>query len=859
MISGLRQFVIQYHLLSGDMNTSGKRLPQNEFHRIVFSNQTGSSFCSSLHLDISMHKILVSVICPLLLCLAAFGSAALGFAAEQNISDPKIEAGKEVSKQAAGNRDISELTPKITALSKKLLDMQAQFAVLKKAKLPEERLITISQLKESIEEQIQELEANSHDNLQQLFDLQTKLLNNERKVAQASYQVTSAIAKIDHWIDFWDREKEEIFLWEKGLGTDGSLSGIQGNLQRLQQINEQALKEIDLCLKPLLELQTMASETEISMHSIALAVEAKLEDESYYSQSAPYLFSFSFIKQFNPGLWQITLDGIRSFGIGDYDFLYENKQKITLAIILFFILSILLVLNRQWQMHLDKLAVFRRRPIAVSLLVSLCFFFLISIDIPQSWLGILRLFIILSALRLSYEFLFKSIIRRIVVAIMLVLLVTNLLVMIALPMALMRLFVFCICVLLMSANLYLSRKLKNMPDEPAWLLWSSHATTMLLGTIIMAELAGQADLSYYIFVASSRSLFAVISVWIIYMLIDSLVTGLLQAFPIRFIKDNANQIRTLFRTVLFSFLILIFAVWLLVAWRVFPNFPDAVTAIGSQGVTLGNTKISIRLLLSAALVLYLSYWISRLLQTIMLYTVMPRQNIEHGIQLSIIRLIHYAIMLIGFLLALGTLGFSLTNLTVIGGALGIGIGFGLQAIVNNFASGLILLFERPIKVGDTIAIGEELGEVKELGLRATVVQTFDDAEIVVPNSDLVTGQVVNWTLKGRRVRLRVTVGVAYGSDVEKVLKILLDCAHDHPQILSTPKPIALFLAFGASSLDFELRAFIPEFSDRFQVLSDINQKINREFALAGIEVPYSQHDLHLKSIDSGIPGLLRAD
>jgi potassium efflux system protein len=179
----------------------------------------------------------------------------------------------------------------------------------------------------------------------------------------------------------------------------------------------------------------------------------------------------------------------------------------------------------------------------------------------------------------------------------------------------------------------------------------------------------------------------------------------------------------------------------------------------------------------------------------------------------------------------------------------VGIGFGLQAIVNNFVSGLILLFERPIKVGDMVDVDNQVGEVKELGLRATVVQTFDNAEIVIPNSQLISGSVTNWTLTEKKIRVKVPVGVAYGSDIEKVLKILLACASDNPTVLSTPKPVALFLAFGASSLDFELRVWIADFNDKLTILSELNQEIESEFESAGIEIPFPQSDLHLRSID----------
>ncbi|PIE60284.1 MAG: mechanosensitive ion channel protein MscS, partial [Desulfobulbus propionicus] len=233
---------------------------------------------------------------------------------------------------------------------------------------------------------------------------------------------------------------------------------------------------------------------------------------------------------------------------------------------------------------------------------------------------------------------------------------------------------------------------------------------------------------------------------------------------------------------------------------------------------------------------------------ILLQEVLPRYYVEKGTRISITRLVHYTVVTVGFLITLKVLGFDLKQITILGGALGIGIGFGLQAIVTNFASGLILLFERPIKVGDTIQVGTDLGEVKNLGLRATIIQTFDNAEIVVPNSDLITGQVTNWTLAERRVRVKVSVGVAYGSDVAKVLEILKSCASEHPLVLSTPAPTAVLLNFGASSLDFQLRCWIPEFLQKIKVLSELNQAIEEEFSANGIEIPFQQTDLHIKSV-----------
>jgi potassium efflux system protein len=178
----------------------------------------------------------------------------------------------------------------------------------------------------------------------------------------------------------------------------------------------------------------------------------------------------------------------------------------------------------------------------------------------------------------------------------------------------------------------------------------------------------------------------------------------------------------------------------------------------------------------------------------------------------------------------------------------VGIGFGLQAIVNNFVCGLILLFERPIKVGDSIQLGEQWGKIKRIGLRATIVQTLDNAEIVVPNNDLVANQVTNWTLSDRQSRIRLSVGVAYGSDVALVIDTLRASAEENPLVLRVPAPQVVFTGFGESSLDFRLQVWIADVDSRFQVQTEILQEIDRRFRQLGIEIPFPQRDLHLRTV-----------
>ena len=220
------------------------------------------------------------------------------------------------------------------------------------------------------------------------------------------------------------------------------------------------------------------------------------------------------------------------------------------------------------------------------------------------------------------------------------------------------------------------------------------------------------------------------------------------------------------------------------------------------------------------------------------------------------RLAHYTILIFGFLFAAAAAGFGLDRIAVLAGAFGLGIGFGLQNIVNNFVSGLILLFERPVRIGDKIQIDSLLGEITRIGIRSSTLRTWEGAEVIVPNGSLVSGKVINWTLSDQRRRAEIRVGVAYGSDPGLVMDLLVRSARGHPDVLNNPAPEALFLGFGDSALNFSLRAWVGSFDRFVRVRSDLYQSVNSALKEAGIEIPFPQRDLHLRSVSPEAGSLL---
>jgi potassium-dependent mechanosensitive channel len=249
--------------------------------------------------------------------------------------------------------------------------------------------------------------------------------------------------------------------------------------------------------------------------------------------------------------------------------------------------------------------------------------------------------------------------------------------------------------------------------------------------------------------------------------------------------------------------------------------------------------------------------LSRLLRTILEDDVLPRLPTARGVPHAVTSTVHYVLLLLGFLLAISAAGVDLNRVSLLAGALGVGIGFGLQNVVNNFVSGLILLYERPVQIGDMVEVGGLTGEVKRIGIRSSTIRTFHGAEVIVPNANLISDQVVNWTFSDRRRRMDVKVGVAYGTDPERVLTLLVGVANAHPDVLEEPRPQALFMGFGDSSLDFELRAWTGRFENWVMTQSQLTVGVNRALAEAGLEIPFPQRDLHLRSADEKAARALR--
>jgi small-conductance mechanosensitive channel len=380
----------------------------------------------------------------------------------------------------------------------------------------------------------------------------------------------------------------------------------------------------------------------------------------------------------------------------------------------------------------------------------------------------------------------------------------------------------------------------------------AQAWVVTLAAAFVANVFGFVDLALLLTSATLTSILGAAALYAVVRLLEVLVRLALRTDTAQSIASVRRYTDMLARRAMGALGFVAAVIWLVWTLRWFDILgwvTGAISAVLQAPLSVGSLSISLWDILAFILAVWLALLASRLTRFVLEQDIYPRLALPRGVPGAISKLSHYTIIGLGIMIAVAAAGIDLSSLALLAGALGVGIGFGLQGIVNNFVSGLILIFERPIQVGDTITLDTLSGTVRNIGIRSSMVRSFEGADVIVPNGDLIASRVVNWTLSDRLRRIEIQVGVAYGSDPHQVKEILLTVAREQPDCIENPKPYVLFETFGDSALEFILRFWTSNYSDWLDIRSDATFAVHDALQAAGIVIPFPQRDVHIRSED----------
>lgn len=799
-------------------------------------------------------KLAVSKISIISLLFFLLLTVSQGLAQEQQSNSDKTTVSEEEIPIVVP--DLAEIIPLATKLTKSSAELEKSLLGLTDFSALQKSYSEIEVHRKGLADQLVELkDPRSHD-YNKLVELREKIKQENALFEKVSTPLSKAIDQLGLWRKEWLTERENWKKWRPFIFEEQGLERLEFAFKKANSTIDQALKVILANLETMLFIQEQAGNMKVKIDALGVELDNLIADQLQsvlFDASVPML-SFRYFNQFSSNLWYAVERGVNAVSLPNRQFYARQGWICLVQGLISLIVIIFIYRNRQKLRESKSWHSIVGRPFSTGIFLG----YMMTVVIyeyhgtPSVW----KLTIMIIG-GISFARLFSGLIetcwkKRFVYGLVIVFLATRLMIMISLPIPLLRLYTVLAALFGMFFCLWWTRK-DSLKGESNFYLWLLRVSSILFASIIITEFCATKLLGSYLLVSLLDSVITIF----VFLLAMHMIRGFLEwLFHSYFLRKSATQknnsdaaIRKAARLIDIAICGLVLLPAILMIWGVYDSLEGATKVFLEFGFNVGSQKISIGLVYALAGIIYGTFLISWVLQKLIINQVLVKRHMEKGVRYSIARLVHYVTMLAGFLVLVSILGVDITKLTIILSALGVGIGFGLQSIVNDFISGLILLFEGPVRVGDTIELADKWAEIKKIGLRSTTVKTFDEADVIIPNSDLISKQVTNWTLGNRRVRIKIPVGVAYGSNITLVMKTLADCSKDHEMVNDFPPPQILFMSFGESSLDFELRVWVTDADHKLEVVSELHQEIDQRFREAEIEIAFPQRDLHLRSSD----------
>jgi len=783
------------------------------------------------------------------------GSAVTSSGAEQEAPEDQSN-GVGKSQTLTPQPNLSDIIPLAAKLSGRLARLEDDIKDLPDVSGFDKKYSRPESIVEKVDVQLEKIRKSDGYSSARLMDLKRMLLEEKQSLAVLGKTLGEEIRRVVGWQAEWQAEKKRWSEWETVMLKDRMPDHIRTAFAKAHNTIDSALRLILQQLETMLAIQAKGGAVETRIDALASKVQLMItaERRDYLVTASPPMFSLEYFSQFRDELWQEAMENLAVLSLPDSRFVDQQGWIIVLQLVIVFVVVFTLYRNRQALKESGHWRFLAARPFSAGIFAGILIIFLFpALQVFPTVLRVVyTVFGGISLILLLGQLLGRTWKKQAAYGVIIIFIISAVMNAISFPLPLYRIYTLLVSV--MSIYFFKRWSAERVRQNDAVIYgWLLRLGSLILGVIVIAQLLGKKGIAGYLFESSVRSL-AITLAFVLFMhMIQGALHWFFNASLIWKIKHLRSEAETLAHRVGFiinaAIAVFVLLPIILSAWGFKGSVQEARHSFFDAAFSIGSQRISVGLVIAALGTLYVSFLLSWTLPRVLLDETVTGSVLERGVRISIGRLIQYFIIFIGFLLTVAVLGIDLTKLTIILSALGVGIGFGLQGVVNNFVSGLILLFERPVRVGDVIELGGRWAEIKSMGLRATTVQTFDQADLIIPNADLVSNQVTNWTLSNRQARLIIPVGVAYGSDIPLVIETLLECTRGNERIYKATEPQVLFLSFGESSLDFELRVWVKDVDDRLTASSELHQEIDRRFREANIEIAFPQRDLHVRSID----------
>lgn len=764
---------------------------------------------------------------------------------------------------------LEEVAPRATELAAKVAEAEQLIARADLSLQLGPEVEALGAELEALEQQITGWEQIGEWQLSRLLEVRSSYLQLQKKQLALQEKFSVPFKSLESLIQSWQAEQKFWEEWQGALRATWEVSEKEARIRAPREAFERSLNliqeviaEASRATNRLLAVQEVFSAQQERVASRLSHIDVAVGDlrKETFRRNAHPLFSPEFYQQFSGESLSDIADNIRTTFRVPSGFLKTQGWIALLQCLAAIIIGALLNARKNRQAPVaEELTFLFRNPWAGGIFLGILLFSGLYTNAPPLWRWLLIVPTVISSTFLIVAMYRQALARRIIRTLAVVYLLSETLSLIGIPRSMQQIYLTILCLFVVIGCFKLaSMAVAGRPQTSSWLIIALYLGAAVGTTGLVGELLGYATFSANLVESVLGTIILILTTHMATRLSDGMIATLLQKEWVRsqqFVSRLGDVTTRRLQNLMRIFLLSNAFVYLFVVWKVFDRQKEALGELLAWELTVGEFSVTLQMLVLLALVLYLTNFLSWILQALADAHYMTPRQMEFGVKTALKRLMHYGLFTIGFFVAVSMAGLDLQKFTIIAGALGVGIGFGLQNIVNNFVSGLILLFERPVKVGDMIYLGDQWGTITKIGLRSTVFETFDLAEIIVPNSDLISQKVVNWTLSSNISRIVLPIGVAYGSRLETVLDVLVRVGKAHPDTLDEPEISAIFTGFGDSSIDFELRVWIPDISKRLTVKSDLGRTIDEEFRKEGITIPFPQMDLHLKSVESDVQAL----